>query len=360
MDPIHLDDLRALAKERLPPMVWDYYAAGAFDERTLRDNEAAWGRLRLVQRVLNKVGVRELTTSVIGQKLSFPVLIAPTAMQAMAHPDGELATARAAARAGTVMVLSTLSNHPVEAVCAAHPGGVWFQLYVYKDRGATRELVARAEAAGCRALVFTVDAPVLGTRERDRRNRFRLPEGLGFGNLPPSAAMGKDNADSSLASYVRDQLDPDIGWDTLDWLRGITTLPVVIKGVAHPDDAAQARARGAAAVIVSNHGGRQLDGAVPTAELLPAVVDAAGGEVLVDGGLRRGGDVLRALALGAKAALVGRPVLWGLAVDGERGVDRVLATLRAELDETLALVGAANVHALSRALIRSAPCGLCR
>lgn len=355
MDPINLDDFQALARERLPPMVWDYYASGAFDERTLRDNEAAWSRLRLIQRVLRGVGERRTDVELLGQRLALPVLVAPTAMQAMAHPDGELATARAARAAGTVMVLSTLSNHPVEAVCAAHPGGVWFQLYVYRDRGATRELVARAEAAGCRALVFTVDAPVLGTRERDRRNRFRLPEGLGFGNLPPSAAMGKSEADSSLATYVRDQIDPDIGWETLDWLRGVTRLPVLVKGVGHPEDARLAREHGAAAVIVSNHGGRQLDGAVPTAELLAAVVDAAGVDVLVDGGLRRGGDVLRALALGAKAVLVGRPVLWGLAVEGEAGVRRVLEILRAELDETLALVGARHPGELDRALIRSGP-----
>lgn len=355
MDPINLDDLRALAKERLPPMVWDYYASGAFDERTLRDNEAAWGRLRLVHRVLRGVANRSLSTSVLGQPMALPILLAPTAMQAMAHPDGELASARAAAACGAVMVLSTLSNHPVEAVCAAHPGGVWFQLYVYKDRGATRDLVARAEAAGCRALVFTVDAPVLGTRERDRRNRFHLPEGLGFGNLPPAAAMSGDKADSSLATYVRDQIDPGIGWSTLDWLQSLTKLPVVVKGVAHPDDARLAREHGARALIVSNHGGRQLDGGVPTAELLPDIVDAVDCEVLVDGGLRRGGDVLRALALGARAVLIGRPVLWGLAADGEAGVRKTLDILRAELDETLALVGADDVQALSRSLIRSAP-----
>ncbi|MCB9764253.1 MAG: alpha-hydroxy-acid oxidizing protein [Alphaproteobacteria bacterium] len=352
-EPINLADYEALAAERLPVMVRDYYASGALDERTLRDNLAAWRQIRLRHRVLRGVGQRSTATTLLGAPLQLPLGIAPMAFQAMAHPEGERATARAAAEAGALMVLSTMSNHPVEAV--AVPGApLWFQLYVYRDRGLTRALVQRAEAAGCQALVFTVDAPVLGTRERDRRNRFHLPEGLEMGNLIDHLRqLRPGDDDSGLAAYVHELVDPDLTWETLDWLRAHTTLPVLLKGVAHPDDAREALDRGAAGVIVSNHGGRQLDGGVPTAELLPAVAAAVGerGVVMVDGGIRRGGDILRALALGADAALVGRPALWGLAVDGQVGVTRVLDILRRELDETMALCGCRDLSEVTAALL---------
>ncbi|MCB9794061.1 MAG: alpha-hydroxy-acid oxidizing protein [Alphaproteobacteria bacterium] len=351
---LNLAELQEEARRRLPKMVYDYYVGGALDEITLAANRGAWTQVALRHRVLRGVGRRSLGTTVLGQPVSMPILIAPTAFQAMADPEGERATARAAAAAGTVMTLSSLSNHPVEEVCA-QGARTWFQLYVYKDREATRALVARAEAAGCSALVFTVDAPVLGTREKDRRNRFTLPPGLRMGNLTADAhvALPGEAGDSGLAAYVHDQIDPDITWSTVEWLRSITSLPVVLKGVVHPEDARLAVQHGASALVVSNHGGRQLDGGAGTLELLPDVVDAVEGaiEVLVDGGVRRGSEVVKALALGARAVLVGRPVLWGLAADGQRGVSRVLELLRAELDETLALCGARAPQELSRDLI---------
>ncbi|MCB9792855.1 MAG: alpha-hydroxy-acid oxidizing protein [Alphaproteobacteria bacterium] len=349
--PINLRELEAEARRRLPKMVFDYYVGGAFDETTLRANGEAYQRVALRHRVLRGVGRRSLETQLLGRPVSLPVALAPTAFQAMAHPDGELATARAAAEAGALMILSTMSNHPVEQVCA-QGARVWFQLYVYRDREATRALVQRAEAAGCEALVFTVDAPVLGTREKDRRNRFALPPGLRLANLTADAhtALPSDVGDSGLAAYVHEQIDPDISWETLDWLRSITSLPVVLKGVVHPEDARLAVEHGASALVVSNHGGRQLDGGAGTLELLPEVVDAVEGrlEVLIDGSVRRGVDVAKALALGAQAVLIGRPVLWGLAWGGQDGVAHVLAQLRAELDETLALCGCACPAELGR------------
>src|SRR4051794_1579803 len=326
MEPVNLFDLEALARERVPREAWDYYASGAEDEVTLRDNRAAFERLSIAYRVMVDVSRRELATSVLGQPIAMPVITAPTAFHCLACPDGELATARAAGAAGTIMILSTLANSRVEDVVAAASGPVWFQLYVYRDRKATEGVVRRAEAAGCRALVLTVDAPVLGRRERDIRNRFRLPPGLavanllpeGYGEMPPAAA------DSGLAAYVASFLDPALTWRDVAWLRSITELPVLVKGIVRPDDALRAAEAGAAGVVVSNHGGRQLDTSPATLDVLPEIVDALAAhghriEVLMDGGVRRGTDVLKALALGARAVLAGRPVLWGLAADGEVG-----------------------------------------
>ncbi len=348
-------DLERLALERLPPLARDYYASGADDELTLRDNRAAFDRLPLHYRVLVDVAARDLSTTVLGQPVAMPVLVAPTAFHRLAHPLGELATARAAAAAGTVMILSTLSNTAVEEVVAASSGPVWFQLYVYRDRGVTEALVRRVEAAGCRALVLTVDAPVLGRRERDARNRFQLPPGLsienmlpaGLGDLPPGAQ------DSGLAAYFASMIDPSLSWRDLDWLRGITRLPVLIKGLVRPDDARRAAAAGVAGVVVSNHGGRQLDTAPATIDVVARIADAVGDrlEVLMDGGVRRGTDVVKALALGARAVLLGRPILWGLALDGEAGVAQVLATLREELDRAMALCGCPTVAAIGRDLV---------
>jgi 4-hydroxymandelate oxidase len=249
------------------------------------------------------------------------------------------------------MILSPLSNTPIEAVAAAAPGSVWFQLYVYRDRGATADLVARAAAAGCRAIVLTVDAPILGRRPRDVRNRFRLPDGLTVSNLE-AAGHGslREINGSALAAYVHELFDPGLTFADLGWLCGLTDLPVLVKGVVRGDDAAAALDHGAAGVIVSNHGGRQLDAAPPTIDALPDVVTAVAGRapVLVDGGIRRGVDVVRALALGAAAVAIGRPVLWGLAVGGEAGVADVLRILRVELDEALALCGCASVGDVGR------------
>ena len=351
---LSLFDYETAAVERLPQMVYDYYRGGAGDEITVRENRAAYERLRVHYHVLRDVSERNIAVNVLGHDVALPILVAPTAFQRMAHPDGELATARAAGAAGTIMMLSTLSNTPIEDVVAAATGPVWFQLYVYRDRDATAALVARAVAAGCSAIVLTVDAPILGTRERDVRNGFHLPEGLAVSNL---LAAGHGDigvaAGSALQQYVHDLFEPALTLDVLEWLCGLTDLPVLVKGVCRPDDAVAALDRGAAGVIVSNHGGRQLDTAPATIDVLPGVVDAVAGRapVIVDGGVRRGIDVLKALARGATAVAVGRPILWGLTVDGQAGVQRVLDLLRIELHMAMALSGTTSVDAVSRDLL---------
>jgi 4-hydroxymandelate oxidase len=353
---LNLRELEELARERLTPLAYDYYASGAHDETTLHDNVAAWARVPLRYRVLVDVSTRDTSTTVLGTRVSMPVLVAPTAFHKLACAEGELATARAASRAGTVMILSSLSNTRVEEVCAAATGPVWFQLYVYRDRGATAALVARAEAAGARALVLTVDAPLLGRRERDVRNRFHLPPGLRVENMSAAGygdVFEQQQVESGLAAYVAAKLDPSLGWKDVEWLRSITRLPVLVKGLVRPDDALRAVDHGASGLVVSNHGGRQLDGSPATATVLGPIADAVSGriEVLVDGGVRRGTDVLRAVALGARAVLVGRPVLWGLAVDGEQGALGVLETLREELDHAMALAGCPRVQDATRELV---------
>jgi 4-hydroxymandelate oxidase len=353
-DVINLSDLEALAREKLTQTAFDYYASGAHDEITLRENQAGWSRVRLHPHVLVDVSVRDLSTSVLGQRLTMPVLVAPTAFHKLAHPEGERATARAAHAAGTIMILSSLSNTAVEEVCAGG-GPVWFQLYVYRDREATAALVARAEAAGCSALVLTVDAPRIGMRERDVRNRFALPPGLLVENMVAAGhgALERQAADSGLAAYVSALLDPTLSWADIAWLRSLTRLPILLKGVLRADDARRALDCGVTGIVVSNHGGRQLDTAPPTSEVLPRVVEAVGGrcEVFVDGGVRRGTDVVKALALGARAVFLGRPVLWGLAADGQRGVERALAIVRDELDLAMALTGCPRIADITRELV---------
>jgi 4-hydroxymandelate oxidase len=359
MEPINVFELETLARERLSKEAYDYYASGAHDEVTLRENRAAFDRVALAYRVLVDVSHRDLTTSVLGQPVSMPILVAPTAFHRLATPEGEVATVRAAGAAGTVMILSTLSNTPVEEVVAAASGPVWFQLYVYRDRKATEGLVRRAEAAGCRALVLTVDAPLLGRRERDVRNRFRLPPGLAVANMLPVGygEVGPALGDSGLAAYVTSLLDPGLSWRDVAWLRSITELPVLVKGIVRPDDAVRAAEAGAAGIVVSNHGGRQLDTSPATLDVLPEIADALASrghriEVLMDGGVRRGTDVLKALALGARAVLVGRPVLWGLAADGEAGAAYALRLLRDEFDLAMALAGTPTVADITRDLVR--------
>lgn len=363
-DAVNLLELEELARSKLAKTAYDYYASGADGELTLGDNRAAFDRRRLAYRVLVDVARRDLATTVLGRPVAMPVLVAPTAFHRLADPEGEVATARAAAGAGTVMVLSTLSNSPVEEVTAAAGtagGGVWFQLYVYKDRGATRALVERVEAAGCEALVLTVDAPYLGRRERDVRNRFQLPPGLAVANVLAEGygEVVAPEGESGLAAYFASLLDPGLSWDALDWLASITRLPIVVKGVVRADDALRAADRGAAGIVVSNHGGRQLDTSVATLDALPPIAAALAGrtepnggvELYLDGGVRRGTDVVKALALGARAVLVGRPILWGLAAGGEAGAARVLALLRNELDLAMALCGAPRLADLTLDLV---------
>src|SRR6266550_1224292 len=295
--PLNVADYARAARAKLPKDVFDYYEGGALDEITLGENTAGWERLKLYYRVLAGVGPRDMSTTVLGQAVSMPILVAPTAFHKLACDNGEIAMARAAKAAKTLFILSSLSNTAMEAVFAEAGGPRWFQLYIYKDREITLELVRRAETAGAEAIVLTVDAPGLGTRERDTRNNFRLPDALAVENL---ASLGKGNfpkvKDSGLAAYVRENFKQDLGFDDLDWLCSSTRLPVVVKGVVRGDDARRAAEHGAAAVVVSNHGGRQLDTAPATSEVLPHVVDAAGDicEIYVDGGIRRGGDVLKA------------------------------------------------------------------
>jgi 4-hydroxymandelate oxidase len=354
--PVNLYDFEAAALARLPRPTRDYFCGGANDEITLERNRAAYEAIPLHYRVLRDVSQRDLGTTLLGIPLSMPIVVAPMACHQLAHPDGELATARAAGSAGTLMIISTLANCALEDICGAATGPLWFQLYVYRDRGVTGELVRRAEAAGCRAIVLTVDAPVGGQRERDVRNAFCLPEGIVMRNLLPAGRSyaGLEDGKGSAASYINSMFDPSISWRDLDWLAAQTQLPVLVKGMVRADDAVRAREHGAQGVIVSNHGGRQLDTSPATIDVLESITTAIDGriEVLIDGGIRRGTDVLKALALGARAVLVGRPILWGLAVDGERGVRRVLDILREELDVAMALAGCCSVAEVDTDLIR--------
>jgi 4-hydroxymandelate oxidase len=354
LPPANLEEYEAAARAVLPRPAFDYYAGGSEDERTLRANRDAFGRFHLRPRVLVDVSRVDLTTELLGERLSMPILLAPTAFQRMAHPDGELASARAARAAGTLLIASTLSTCTVEATCEAAPGPAWFQLYVYRDRAITVDMVRRAEACGCTALVLTVTMPVLGRRERDARNGFQLPDGMEMANFHGLRhAAFPDAHGSRFEAFVDSEFDRSLTWEAVAWLRSITHLPVLLKGIVTPEDAALAVEHGVEGVIVSNHGGRQLDGAEPTLLALPRVVDAVAGRapVLVDGGIRRGTDVAKALALGAQAVLIGRPYLWGLAADGQAGVERVLALLRAELERALALLGRPTPAALDRAAV---------
>jgi isopentenyl diphosphate isomerase/L-lactate dehydrogenase-like FMN-dependent dehydrogenase len=342
-DPSQRRSLERAARERLPNPVYQYFAGGAGELSTVRENRAAFRRARLRPRVLCDVSARDLTTTAVGRSLAMPIAIAPTALQRLAHPDGELATARAAASLGTAMVLATVASSAIEDVAAGAQGTLWFQTYVLKDRGATRALVERAERAGASALVLTVDAAVSGRARPGAVNRFVLPNEMRIPHLEALYPAGptSSHAATRLSALFASLIDPSLGWKDIAWLRAVSDLPLVLKGILTGDDTRLAIEHGASAVIVSNHGGRVLDGAVGTLDALPDVARAADGriEVWLDGGVRSGGDVVKALALGARLVLVGRPVLWGLAVRGEDGVRQVLTDLRDELDDTLALCG---------------------
>ncbi len=354
MTPVNISDFEILAKEKLSRMSYDYYSSGANDEITLKENCDAYKRIFLKYRVLVDVSKRVLSTEVLGQRISMPVMIAPTAFHKLAHPEGEVAVAKAAGASDTIMILSTLSNSDVEEVVKAASKPVWFQLYVYKDREVTKDLIKRVEAAGCKAIVLTVDAPLLGTRERDVRNRFTLPEGITIKNLIPAKKENlPESNNSGLSDYVQRFLDPSLSWKDIGWLKSITRLPLIIKGIACKEDAVLAVKNGADGIVVSNHGGRQLDTCRATIDVLPEVTEAVQGkiEILIDGGIRRGTDIIKALALGVKAVLIGRPVIWGLAADGEKGVISVLEILRKELDSAMALCGVDSVKKINKDLI---------
>jgi 4-hydroxymandelate oxidase len=349
---LNLLELERGAAAVLDGAAYDYYRSGAGDELTLARNRSAFAEIALLPRVLVDVSAVDLATEALGSPLAHPIALAPTAFHRMAHPDGEVETARGAAAADAVMCLSSLSNMPLEEV-AEVAGRRWFQLYVFRDRGVTRELVARAEAAEYEAIVLTVDAPILGRRERDVRNEFELPEGMRIACVP-DGDVDAPAGGSGLAAYFASMLDASLDWSDLDWLRSITDLPIAVKGIHRADDAERAVAAGAAGVIVSNHGGRQLDTVPATIEMLPAIVAAVGGNasVLLDSGVRRGTDVVKALALGASAVLIGRPALWGLALGGAEGVRGAIDMLVAETREAMALCGAPTVADLGPELLK--------
>ncbi len=351
---INVADFERAAAEKLDAGVAGYFFGGAGDGLTLRENVAAWSGWRLRPRALAGLGEWSAEVELLGGDVSMPVLVAPVAYQGLVDPDGEEAMARAAAAEGTVMCLSTLATRRPRPVAEAAPGGRrWFQLYCFKDRAVTRALIEEAVDCGYDAIVVTVDAPRAGNRERDRRTGFKIPAELGVPNV--EAALGSGRAITIEETF--ELMEPALTWSDLEGLAADCSVPVLVKGILTAEDAALAIERGAAGVVVSNHGGRQLDRCIATADALPEVVDAVDsrGTVLVDGGIRRGVDVAIALALGADAVLVGRPALWGLAAGGEPGARRVLELLREELELTLALCGCASPAELGRTHVQRAP-----
>jgi isopentenyl diphosphate isomerase/L-lactate dehydrogenase-like FMN-dependent dehydrogenase len=359
--------MRVLAQRSLPRPVFDFADGGAEDETTLRRNEDAFADIALIPRPLNGAATRDLSIDLFGRRLSMPVLIGPTGLSGLFWPDGELAAARAATAAGTAYCLSHASVCTIEDLAAAGAAPRWMQIFVYRDRGFTRQFVERARAARYDALVLTIDNQLLGNRERDIRNGFSIPPRFGAGDLAAMAGklpwlmrmrralprvtfanyvrQGEASDIASIAARMGEILDPGLSWQDVDWLRKMWSGPLLLKGVLHPGEAAEAVKRGIDGLIVSNHGGRQLDGALASIEALPAIAAAVEGKIplLLDGGVRRGADVVKALALGASACLIARPQLWGLAVAGEAGVGHVLEILRREIDRAMGLMGAARV-----------------
>jgi L-lactate dehydrogenase (cytochrome) len=380
MRPVNLDDWRRLARRRLPAPIWHYLEGGAGDERTLVRNAEAFADYELLPRPLVDISTVSLRTRVLGADLSMPLFLSPTGMSRLFHHGRESAVARAAAGAGTMYSLSTVATASLEEVARAADGPKLFQIYVFKDRGLTRELVARCKAAGYRALALTVDTPVPGNRERDRRTGMTIPPSLTLRSLLSFAAhpywslhylLDRDfelknvahRAQSiagrpvPLVEYIGSQFDRSLTWQDAEWLAHEWGGPLAIKGVVRPDDVRLAASIGASAVMLSNHGGRQLDYAPAPVDCVAAARDAVGDalELIVDGGVRRGQDVLKALALGANACSIGRPYLYGLAAGGEAGVTAVLAKFRAEMELDLALLGCADVANLGPDRVAVAP-----
>jgi 4-hydroxymandelate oxidase len=341
-----LADLEALATAVLPPDVRDFIAGGSDDERAVAANLAALRSVRVVPRVMRDVSGRTSATTLLGSAVALPLAVAPVAYQSLVHPDGEPATARAAAAAGVPFVVPMLSSVPIEAI-ADSGADLWLQLYWLRDRAVTADLIARAVQAGCRAVILTVDVPVMGRRRRDLSNGFTLPPAVRAVHLPGAdeITQRRSAGGSAVAVHAAAAFDPTLTWDDLEWIRARTALPLVLKGVLHPDDARRAADLGVEALVVSNHGGRQLSAAVAGATVLPEVRAAVGDRctLLLDGGVRGGADILTALALGADGVLVGRPAMWGLAAGGQDGVSAVLRILGEELDTAMALAGCATV-----------------
>jgi isopentenyl diphosphate isomerase/L-lactate dehydrogenase-like FMN-dependent dehydrogenase len=381
---LNIDDLRSRAKRRLPRVVFDYVEGGAGDEVTVRRNLTGFERYAFRPRVFTDVAVRDQSTTLLGERIASPLMLAPTGLIGTIVPRAEIMAARAAEKMGIPFALSSMATCSLEDVArAAHPS-LWFQMYIWRDRGLTRHFVERARAAGCRALCLTLDVQVLATRDRDARNGFftvpsRVTAGsvLGalakpgwlwrqargpfptFANFAGVAGAGRTPQD--LGHFATQQLDPSVTWRDLDWFRSIWSGPLALKGILSAGDAALAVDHGADAVVVSNHGGRQLDGAAGAIEALPEVVDAVAGraDVILDGGVRRGRDVVKAIALGARACMIGRPFVYGLAAMGERGAERAIEILRDEVDRTMALLGVSNLASLDRAALYDSGTGTC-
>ena len=369
-------DLRAIARRRLPRGVFDYVDGGAEDERTLVANSAAYAAAGWRPRVLNAVETVDVSATLLGRPLAYPLVLAPVGFPRLLHPDGELAAARAAARAGLPYSLSTMSSRSIEEVRGVSDGRLFFQVYAWRDRGLVKEMIDRARDADFEALVLTVDTAVLGRRERDVRRGFSMPPSIGLGTIVDGAlhpgwtwsfvrsepvrfanVTGSGVADGStpvvISEFIHEQFDPALSWNDVDWLRSIWDGPIMLKGVGRLEDAVRASEVGVDAVVLSNHGGRQLDGAPATFSLLPAVADAIGGrtEIICDGGIRRGSDIVKAVAAGATAAMAGRAYLWGLAAAGELGVSRVLEWFAADMTRTMSLLGVTSVSQLDRSLL---------
>ncbi|MFI9366615.1 alpha-hydroxy acid oxidase [Kitasatospora sp. NPDC053057] len=359
--PLSVAEFADLARSALPPEVWDWLAGGAEREHTLAANRAAFDRLAVVPRVLADVSACDTSATLVRSRSALPVAVAPVAYHRLFHPEGELASARAAAAAGVPFTVGTLSSVGLEEL-AATGATLWFQLYWLRDRGRLLDLVTAAAAAGSECLVVTADVPYMGRRLRDARNAFALPGDVRAVLLEGRAAGRAHRATtevSAVAAHTAELLSPAVTWADLAWLRERTELPLVVKGVLDPADALRAAELGAAAVVVSNHGGRQLDRAVPSLTALPAVAEALAGrdcQVLLDSGVRGGSDVLTALALGASGVLLGRPLIWGLAAGGEPGCARVLELLAAELRHALGLAGCADLAAATELRTTPMPC----
>ena len=373
---VNIDDLRKRARRRLPRAIFDYVDGGAEDEATLRANRAGFRRYTFNPRVLVDVSERDQSTSVLGERLAAPLILAPTGFTGMLWPRGEILAARAAARKGLVYTLSTMSICSLEQVAEASPGPLWFQLYVWRDREVTRSLMERAKAAGYRVLVVTVDTPVLGQRERDIRNGLVVPPRITvnnlldtarrvswlrglldnpritFGNFAGTEAAGQNPV--SVAEYTTRQFSPAVSWADLDWFRSVWSGPMAIKGVMSVEDARLAVEHGVEAIVVSNHGGRQCDYLPGAIEVLPEIVDAVGdrAEVILDGGVRRGSDAVKAIALGARACMIGRAFNYGLAAGGQAGAEKAIDILQKEIDRCLALIGRPRLSDLDRSALR--------
>ena len=349
-------DLENEFPKKLTVGVEGYYSSGARDEVTLKRNRSIFNEYELLPRVLRDVSIVETNCTILNNKIDTPILIAPVAMQEMAHKDGEIGTAKAAARQNTIMTHSTISNKSIEEVGPVH-SKLFFQLYFSKDRSFTEDMLQRCKKAGYKAIVFTVDAPRLGTRERDERNSFKMPSHLKLGNFAGTKFEQFDKIEKYEGSRMNvhsDHLfDPSLTYEIIPWIKEKSGLPVIVKGILRPDDAAQALRSGADGIMISNHGGRQLDTAVPTLKQIEPIRKEVGEEVMiiVDGGIRRGTDILKCLALGANAVQIGRPLLWGLHHDGQKGVELVLDILRKELMEAMILTGCRNIKEITRDLV---------